>query len=99
MEPTQIYRSEQPKRHMHDPRLALHTKAEPAFLEYLKHRGVVWQDLCDHFLEPGISGDRGEMVQQCRANSLPLVLVDNGESHLGLLRLNDDVTSAADNHW
>ena len=35
MEPTQTYRSEQPKRHMHDPRLALHTKAEPAFLEYL----------------------------------------------------------------
>src|SRR5688572_29611177 len=39
------------------------------------------------------------MVQQCRANSLPLVLVDDGESHLGLLRLNDDVTSATDNHW
>src|SRR5215213_6066649 len=33
MEPTRTYGSEQPKRHMHDPRLALHTKAEPAFLE------------------------------------------------------------------
>src|SRR6187431_1051788 len=39
------------------------------------------------------------MVQQCRANPLPLVLVDGGESHLGLLRFDDDVTSAADNHW
>jgi hypothetical protein len=35
MEPTQTYRSEQPKRHVHDPRLALRSKAEPGFLEHL----------------------------------------------------------------
>ena len=98
MKPRQMYRSEQPKRHVHDPSLALCTKAKPAFLEHFQHRDVVWEDLCDQFLVPGTAGNRGKMVQQCRADTLPLVLVDDGESHLGLPRLDDNVTSATDNY-
>jgi hypothetical protein len=94
-----MYRSEQPKHHVHDLRLALRAKAEPAFLEHLQHWDVVWQNLCDQFLELGTAGNRGEMVQQCRTDTLPLVLVDDRESHLSLPGLDDDVTSAADNHW
>ena len=47
-------------------------------------------------MQPGAAGDRGEMAHQGGADALPLVLVDDGESHLGLPRLDDDVASGAD---
>jgi hypothetical protein len=39
-----------------------------------------------------------EMAHQCQPDTLPLVFVDNGECHLGLSRLQDDVASAAHDH-
>src|SRR4029453_59695 len=38
------------------------------------------------------------MIHECRAETLPLVLVDHSESDLGLSRLHDDVTCAARDH-
>ena len=38
------------------------------------------------------------MTHKCRADTLPLVLVDHGESHLGLSRLGNDITSASGDH-
>src|SRR5215831_18010423 len=88
----------QPKSDMHDLGLALHAKREPAVLEYFQHRHVIRQDLRDQFLEPGSPGNRGEMMHECCAEALPLVLVDHSESDLGLSRLHDDVTCAARDH-
>ena len=38
------------------------------------------------------------MAHQGRADTLPLVLVDDGKSHLGCPRLSDNVTPASNNH-
>ena len=38
------------------------------------------------------------MAHQCRADPLPLVLVDHSKSHLGCPRLSDNVAPASDNH-
>src|SRR5215211_2142659 len=91
-----MYRSEQPQRRVYDSGPALET--EPAFLEHPQHRDVVWQDLRDQLPEPGTAGDRGEVAHQGRADTLPLVLVDDGESHLRRPGLDDDVASAPDDH-
>jgi hypothetical protein len=83
---------------MHDPRLVLHTRAQPAALEHLHHRSIVRQDLRSQLPEPGCSGNSREMAHQCQPDTLPLVFVDNGECHLGLSRLQEDVASAAHDH-
>ena len=54
--------------------LALHTEGETAFLEYFQHRSVVGQHPRDQLLEPRFEGNRGEMVHQCSADTLPLDL-------------------------
>ena len=41
------------------------------------------------------AGNLGEPAHQCCTDSLPLVPVDYGESHLRLSALQDDVASAA----
>src|SRR3954468_12631217 len=38
------------------------------------------------------------MAHQCRADPFPLMLVDDGKSHLGCPRLSDNVTRASDDH-
>ena len=48
---------------------------EPASLEDLQHRDIVWQNFRNQFLEPRAAGDRDEMAQQRSANALSLVLV------------------------
>src|SRR5690349_3849092 len=68
---------------------------EPGPLEYFQHRGVVRQNLGDQFSKSGAAGDGGEMAEQRRSDALPLVLVYNGERHLGRPRLDDDVTPTA----
>lgn len=67
-------------------------------LEQLQHREVVRKDLGDQLLDPGVTGDRGEVTQECRADTLPLVFVNDGESHLRLSRPHDDVAGAAHDH-
>jgi hypothetical protein len=61
----------QPKSDMHDLGLALDAKRESAPLEYFEHRDVIRQDFSDQFLESGFSGNRGEMMHQDRAETLP----------------------------
>src|SRR5262245_38638426 len=39
------------------------------------------------------------MMHEGRAETLPLILIDHGESDLGLARLYDNVTCAARDHW
>ena len=93
-----MFRLAQPKSDVHDLGLALRAKRQSAFLEHFQHRHVVRQDLSDQFLEPGSPGNRDEMMHECRTDTLSLVLVDYGESHFGLSRLYDDVTSTARDH-
>src|SRR5215470_17773592 len=92
-------RSAQPKSDVHDLRLALDAKRESAALEHFQHRHVIRQDLSDQFLEPRSPSNRGEMMHEGRAETLPLMLIDHSESDLGLSRLHDDVTGAARDHW
>jgi hypothetical protein len=84
---------------VHDPGRPTGTQAEPAFLKHLQHRSVFRQNLRNQFLETGLAGNRGEMVHQCRANTLSLVLIDHGESNLGRPWPHDNVTRAADDYW
>ncbi len=91
-------RSAQPKSDVHDLGLALHAKWESTFLEHFQHRAIVGQDFSNQFLESSFSGNRGEVMHEGRAETLPLILIDHGESDLGLSRLHDDVTGAARDH-
>ncbi len=91
-------RSAQPKSDVHDLGLPLHAKWESTFLEHFQHRAIVGQDFSNQFLESSFSGNRGEMMHEGRAETLRLILIDHGESHFGLSRLYDDVTSAARDH-
>jgi hypothetical protein len=84
---------------MHDLRFALDAKRQSAFLKHFQHRHVIRQDLSDQFLESGSPGNRGEMMHEGRAETLPLILIDHNESDLGLSTLYDDVTCTARDHW
>jgi hypothetical protein len=88
----------QSKRHAHDLGLVLHTKGESTFLEHFQHRDIIREDLSNQFPEPGFTGNRGEMMYEGRAETLPSILIDHGESDFGLSRRCDDVTSAARDH-
>ena len=88
----------QPKRDMDDLGLALDAKRQSTLLEHFQHRHVVRQDLSDQVLESGFSGNRGEMMHEGRAETLPLIPIDHSESDLGLSRRYDNVTSAARDH-
>ena len=88
----------QPKSDVHDLALALDAKRESAFLEHFQHRAIIWQDFGDQFLESASPGNRGEMMHESRAETLPLILIDHSERDLGLSRLHDDVTCAARDH-
>ena len=88
----------QPKSDVHDLGLALYAERESAFLEHFQHRAIVGQDFSDQFLEASFTGNRDELMHECRTDTLSLVLVDYGESHFGLSRLYDDVTSTARDH-
>ena len=88
----------QPKSDVHDLGLALDAKGQSALLEHFQHRHAIRQDLGDQFLDPRFSGNRGEMMHEGRAETLPLILIDHSESDLGLSRRCDDVTSAARDH-
>src|SRR5262245_33583836 len=93
-----LCRLAQPKSDMDDLGLALDAKRQSALLEHFQHRHVIRQDLSDQFLEPGSPGNRGEMMHEGRAETLPLILIDHGESDLGPSRLYDNVTCATRNH-
>src|SRR5262245_7416907 len=93
-----LCRLAQPKSDMDDLGLALDAKRQSALLEDFQHRHVIRQDLSDQFLESGFPGNRGEMMHEGRAETLPLILIDHGESDLGLSRLYENVTSAARDH-
>src|SRR4051812_22519781 len=71
---------------------------KPAVLEHLQHWDVLGQNLSDQLIEPRSTGNRSKMAHQGRADTLPLVLVHHGKSHLGCPRLSDNVTPASDNH-
>src|SRR3954463_11751316 len=69
---------------------------KPAVLEHLQHWSVLGQNLRDQLIEPRPTGNRSKMAHQCPADPLPLVLVDDGKSHLGCPRLSDNITRASD---
>ena len=75
---------------------ALHADPQPAFLKDLKHRLVVRQDLGGEFAQPGFASNGGEVTHQCRADALPLILVDDSKSHFSLPRPGDDIAGATD---
>jgi hypothetical protein len=58
--------------------------------------GILGQDVCKQLLEPGVACDCGEMVQEFRADPLPLVSIDHNDDQLGLPGPHEDVTAAAD---
>jgi hypothetical protein len=93
-----MWRFAQPKSDMDDLGLAFDAKRQSTLLEHFQHRHVIRQDLGDQFLESGFPGNRGEMMHEGRAETLTLILIDYGESDLGLSRLYDNVTSAARDH-
>ena len=72
------------------------TDAQAAFLEDFQHRTIVRQNVGDQFREPGVPRDRNEMAQQCGADGLSLVLIDNSKREFGLSGLHDDIAPAAD---
>ena len=68
-----------------DPTLerAAHLEAGPA--EHREHRPVLGQHLGGEAAQAVHAADRGEMFEQHRAETAPLVGVDDGERHLGLV--------------
>src|SRR6185437_12698765 len=84
------------ERNVHGPGFALHAGPQAAFLKHLKHRLVVRQDFGGEFVQPSFASNRGEVAHQSRADAPPLILVDDGESHLRLAGLGDDITGATD---
>src|SRR3954468_17200928 len=71
---------------------------KPAVLEHLQHWSVLGQNLRDQLIELRPTSNRSKMAHQCRADPFPLMLVDDGKSHLGCPRLSDNVTRASDDH-
>jgi hypothetical protein len=80
---------------MHDLGPALRAPLKSTSLEQLQHWGVFRQDLGDQRLESGRTGNSNKMTHQCPPDTSPLILVDYDKSDLGLLGLDDNVTSAA----
>jgi hypothetical protein len=85
-------------RYVHDLGLALDAEREATFLEYFQHRDVIRQDLSDEFPETGPAGNRGEMMHERCAETLPLVLIDHGESDFCRSRPHNGVTRASRDH-
>ena len=83
------------KRNMHHRTLPLGRAVELTFLEQLQHRPILCQNLRNEFLEPGAVGKRDEMTEECAADALSLIVVDDGKRDFGYSRLNDDIASAA----
>jgi len=83
---------------MRDLGLALRAHPESTSLEQSQHWGVLWQDLGDQRLEPGCTGNSSKMTHQRPPDASPLILVDYGESDLGLPGAYNNVTSATHNH-
>ena len=81
---------------VHGPGFALHSDSQAAFRKYLKHCLVVRQDLGGEFAQPGFASNGGEVTHQCRADALPLILVDDSKSHFSLPRPGDDIAGATD---
>src|SRR3954470_12705489 len=72
---------------------------KPAVLEHLQHWSVLGQNLRDQLIEPRPTSNRSKMAHQCGADPLPLMLVEDGKSHLGCPRLSDNVIpTRADHH-
>ena len=93
-----VCRLANPKSDMDDLGFAFHATSQSTLLEHFQHRHVIGQDLGDQLLESGFPGNRGEMMHEGRAETLPLIPIDHGESDLGLSRLYDNVTCAARDH-
>ena len=73
-------------------------KAKSAFLEYFQHWYVIRENLRNQLTDPRVARRRREMAHEARADSLALVIVHHSEGHLGLPKLSDDVTCAADDY-
>src|SRR5215469_18388068 len=83
---------------MNDLRLAFRAQAKPTFLEHFKHCNVVRQNLRDEFLEPGVTGNDGEMPHERSTDTMPLEFVNHGESYLRCAGALHDIASAANNY-
>src|SRR5258706_7602916 len=81
---------------MNNLRLPLGRRLETEFAEYLAHGGVLRQHFRNQFRQPGFASNSRQMPHQMRPDALPLIAVDDDESHFGPAGFNNDVTSAAD---
>ena len=55
--------------------------------------------MCDQLVESGVARNGSEMAQQCRADALSLVFVENCKTDFGLARLDDNITPTANDGW
>jgi hypothetical protein len=83
--------------HLDDLALAPRAHLQAAFLEDREHGAVAGQDFGNQFVEASLLSHRLEVPHQRSAYPLSLVFINDRESHLGPLRLNDDITSGAYN--
>ena len=87
--------SRKSKNDMNDIRPPSGRNLEPAFLENLKHCGIVRQNLGYQLQEPRFACDAREVAQQGRADTLSLMLVVDRKGHLGSAWLRQDISSPA----
>jgi len=90
--------SEKLKCDLHDAKPTLSCRREPASLEYSQHRDIFRQNIRDQFIDSGLAGNRAEMPHQYRPDTLTLIRIYDGESHLCLRRLADDISRSPDDH-
>lgn len=55
--------------------------------------------MCDQLAESALARNGGEMAQECRAEALSLVFVENCKTDFGLTRLHHNITPTANDGW
>src|SRR3954463_566960 len=70
---------------------------QAAFSEHVQHTGVFREHVRGEFANSGRMGNLQEMPHQALADTLALILVDDGKRHLGMSRTQYDVACASHN--
>jgi hypothetical protein len=76
--------------------VALCSEDQAAPRKHSEHGRVLRQDVRYEFLNSGTACDPSEMTQQDLANASALMLIHNGEGHLGPLGFGHDITRPPD---
>src|SRR5271169_2995897 len=86
------------ERYVYRAGFSLHAATEAASFEDSQHRCVGRQHLGDEFVKAGFARNDDDVTQEGRADSKPLILIDDRECNLGLLRVLDNVAAATGNN-